>query len=69
MKKAEEIAFSQGYKKIVVISGIGVKNYYRKLGYYSEGTYMVKYFVSIKQYLIYILIIFIFIFIYRINIK
>lgn len=69
MKKAEEIAFSQGYKKIVVISGIGVKNYYRKLGYYSEGTYMVKYFVSIKQYLIYILIILIFIFIYRINIK
>jgi len=68
MKKAEEIAFSQGYKKIVVISGIGVKNYYRKLGYYSEGTYMVKYFVSIKQYLIYIFI-FIFIFIYRINIK
>ena len=68
MKKAEEIAFSQGYKKIVVISGIGVKNYYRKLGYYSEGTYMVKYFVSIKQYLIYIFI-FIFIFIYKINIK
>jgi ELP3 family radical SAM enzyme/protein acetyltransferase len=42
MKKAEEIAISQGYKKIVVISGIGVKNYYRKLGYKSEGTFMVK---------------------------
>jgi len=42
MKKAEEIALNNGYKKIVVISGVGVKNYYKKLGYYREGTYMVK---------------------------
>ena len=42
MKKAEEIAFNNGYRKIVVISGIGVKNYYRKLGYHNEETYMVK---------------------------
>ena len=50
MKKAEEIAISQGYKKIVVISGIGVKNYYRKLGYKSEGTFMVKKFKTFKDY-------------------
>ena len=28
--------------KIVVISGIGARNYYRKLGYEREGAYMVK---------------------------
>jgi GNAT superfamily N-acetyltransferase len=51
MKKAEEIAISQGYKKIVVISGIGVKNYYRKLGYKSKGTFMVKKFKTFNLYL------------------
>ena len=30
-------------RKIVVISGIGVREYYKKLGYRLEGTYMVKY--------------------------
>lgn len=30
------------YKKIAVISGIGVRDYYRKLGYRLENTYMVK---------------------------
>jgi len=29
-------------KKIAVISGIGVRKYYQKLGYKLEGTYMVK---------------------------
>jgi elongator complex protein 3 len=33
MKKAEEIAKEKGYKKIRVISGIGVREYYKKLGY------------------------------------
>ncbi len=42
MEKAEKIAQEKGYKKIAVISGIGVRNYYRKLGYHLEGTYMVK---------------------------
>jgi len=42
MQKAEEIARAQGKKKIVVISGVGVKEYYRKLGYEKEGLYMVK---------------------------
>ena len=42
MKKAEEIARANGKNKIVVISGVGVRGYYRKLGYKLEGVYMVK---------------------------
>ena len=40
--KAEEIAASSGKDKMVIISGIGVREYYRKLGYRKEGVYMVK---------------------------
>jgi len=42
MNKAEELALKNGFKKMAVISGIGVREYYRKLGYELEGTYMVK---------------------------
>ncbi|MBI2661499.1 tRNA uridine(34) 5-carboxymethylaminomethyl modification radical SAM/GNAT enzyme Elp3 [Candidatus Woesearchaeota archaeon] len=42
MKKAEEIAGQGGKDKIVVISGIGAREYFRKLGYEREGAYMVK---------------------------
>ena len=42
LKKAEELASKSGRKKIVVISGIGVRDYYRKLGYKKQGPYMVK---------------------------
>ena len=42
IKKAEEIAGKNGYKKIAVIAGIGVRQYYQKLGYYLKNTYMVK---------------------------
>ncbi len=42
MEKAEEIAREQGKRKMVVISGVGVREYYRKLGYQREGMYMVK---------------------------
>lgn len=42
MKKAEEIAKQKGYKKIAVISGVGVREYYKKLGYILEGNYMTK---------------------------
>jgi histone acetyltransferase (RNA polymerase elongator complex component) len=31
MQKAEEIAKNESYKKLSVISGIGVREYYRKL--------------------------------------
>ncbi len=40
--RAETIALSAGYKKIAVIAGIGVREYYAKIGYGLEGTYMVK---------------------------
>ena len=42
MAKAEEIAKENGKNKMVVISGVGVRGYYRKLGYILEGPYMVK---------------------------
>ena len=46
MAEAERLAKKSGYKKIAVISGIGVRGYYRKLGYRLQGTYMVKNFKS-----------------------
>lgn len=39
---AEKIAVIAGYVRLSVISGVGVREYYRKNGYISEGTYMVK---------------------------
>ncbi len=44
LKKAEEIAFMNGYNKIAIISGVGVRNYYRKLGYNLEEdfNFMIK---------------------------
>jgi len=43
MKKAEEIAVEHGKTKMVVISGVGVREYYKKkLHYKKEGPYMVK---------------------------
>jgi elongator complex protein 3 len=43
MKKAEKIAKEEfGLKKIAVISGVGVRQYYRKLGYRLKETYMIK---------------------------
>lgn len=45
MKEAEKIARAAGFKKIAVISGVGVREYYRKLGYKLENSYMVKKFL------------------------
>lgn len=42
IKKAEEIALSHGFKKMAIISGTGVRNYYRKNGYKLYDTYMIK---------------------------
>lgn len=42
VKRAEEIALERGFHKMAVISGVGVRNYYRKLGYQLEGCYMTK---------------------------
>lgn len=43
IQEAEKIACTEfKLKKIGVISGIGVKGYYKKLGYKAVGTYLVK---------------------------
>ena len=43
MIEAENISKNEyNLKKIAVISGIGVREYYKKLGYKLENTYMVK---------------------------
>ena len=42
LDQAEEIAKMYFKDKIVVISGVGVRGYYRKHGYKQEGPYMVK---------------------------
>ncbi len=42
LEKAEKTAKAFGCKKIRVTSGVGVRDYYRKLGYELEGYYMCK---------------------------
>lgn len=43
MEEAERIARDEhGSVKLAVISGVGVRSYYARLGYYLEGPYMVK---------------------------
>ena len=42
LKKAEEIAKKNKVKKLKIISGVGVREYYRKLGYKLEKGYMTK---------------------------
>lgn len=43
MEEAERIArMEHRSTKIAVISGVGTRHYYRKLGYELEGPYMVK---------------------------
>jgi elongator complex protein 3 len=44
MEEAERIAWKEHRStKIAVISGVGTRHYYRKLGYELEGPYMMKY--------------------------
>ena len=40
--KAEEIARDNGYRKVAIISGTGVRGYYRRLGYRLVDSYMIK---------------------------
>ena len=40
--KAEELAIANGYERIAIISGTGVREYYKKLGYSLIDTYMIK---------------------------
>lgn len=49
MEEAERIARDEHHSvKIAVISGVGTRHYYRKLGYELEGPYMVKQLVVAK---------------------
>ncbi|MCD6367984.1 MAG: tRNA uridine(34) 5-carboxymethylaminomethyl modification radical SAM/GNAT enzyme Elp3 [Candidatus Aenigmarchaeota archaeon] len=42
LKEAERIARDEGMEKLAIISGVGVREYYRKFGYSLEGPYMTK---------------------------
>ena len=43
MEEAERVALQEhGSYKLAVISGVGTRDYYRKLGYELEGPYMSK---------------------------
>jgi len=42
IEKAEEIAKEQGFNKMAIIAGTGVRNYYRKFGYELKNSYMIK---------------------------
>ena len=44
IKKAEEITKKNNIKKLSIISGVGVREYYKNLGYKLEKDYMVKIF-------------------------
>lgn len=46
MERSEDIARSAGYRRIVVISGVGAREYFRKLGYERLGVYMAKKIIS-----------------------
>jgi elongator complex protein 3 len=42
LSAAEDAARDQGFDRLAVMSGIGVRPYYRKQGYQREGPYMIK---------------------------
>ncbi|MCS7117601.1 MAG: tRNA uridine(34) 5-carboxymethylaminomethyl modification radical SAM/GNAT enzyme Elp3 [Thaumarchaeota archaeon] len=42
MRSAEELAASEGFERVLVISGVGVREYYYKLGYRRAGPYVGK---------------------------
>ena len=50
MKEAERIAQLYDYKRVAVIAGVGVRNYYRKLGYLDQkdsiGNFQIKQLVN-----------------------
>ncbi|XP_046411654.1 elongator complex protein 3 isoform X1 [Neodiprion fabricii] len=53
MEEAERIALEEHQShKIAVISGVGTRNYYRKMGYELDGPYMSKMMVDLRHNLI-----------------
>lgn len=80
--EAEKIALNHGYHKYAIISGVGVREYYRRQGYRLQGAFMIKdiqintencdnyrYLFNISIFAIIILILSIFYQIYMINLK
>jgi len=47
LKMAEEVSMTYNQNGVAIISGVGVRGYYEKLGYTLEETYMVKHFKNI----------------------
>jgi len=42
LERAEQIAIDSGKSHMAIISGVGVRDYYRKFGYSLVGPYMLK---------------------------
>ena len=42
LAESERLAKEQGKKELLVLSGVGVREYYRKLGYHRKGYYLAK---------------------------
>jgi elongator complex protein 3 len=42
LARAEEIAMDAGFGKLAIMSGIGVRPYYRRQGYERNGPYMIR---------------------------
>ncbi len=42
LERAETLAADAGYDRLVVLSGIGVREYYRDRGYHQDGPYVAK---------------------------
>jgi ELP3 family radical SAM enzyme/protein acetyltransferase len=51
LKAAEQIAQQNSYEQIAIISGIGVRDYYKKQGYSLQGTYMMKSIQNTKNWI------------------
>ena len=51
LKKAEEICLENNINKIAIISGVGVREYYKKNGYELKNNYMVKEIIVENDYL------------------
>lgn len=56
LQEAENIAIKHGYKKMSIISGVGVRNYYRKFGYELDSGYMTKQLHSKTERFIYLIL-------------
>jgi elongator complex protein 3 len=52
---AETISSNAGYEQMAIISGIGVRDYYRKRGYELRGTYMMKHLEKPKLSLLWLI--------------